>query len=112
MKSFLVSDKPLHARDWAVDASVAVIAFLFGVAQMMLEASSIIIPDLALRQYLGLVNVVPSSTAYLALAVSMDARCYGAPDVVRTSLDDRRMSAASWGALVGGVAACLVLCLL
>ena len=70
MKSFLVSDKPLHARDWAVDASVAVIAFLFGVAQMMLEASSIIIPDLALRQYLGLVNVVPSSTAYLALAVT------------------------------------------
>ena len=47
-----------------------------------------------------------------ALAVSMDARCYGAPDVVRTSLDDRRMSAASWAALLGGLAVCLALCLL
>ena len=46
------------------------------------------------------------------LAVSMDARCYGAPGVVRTSLDDRRMSAASWAALAGGLAACLALCLL
>ena len=70
MKSFLMSDKKMRAKDWAIDAAVAAVALLFGVAQLMLEASSVIIPDLALRQYLGLVNVVPSPIAYLALAAT------------------------------------------
>lgn len=65
-----MSDKKMTAKDWVIDAVVAVVAFLFGVAQLLLEASSIIIPDLAMRQYLGLVNVVPSTEAYLALAAS------------------------------------------
>lgn len=43
------------------------------------------------------------------LAVAMDARCYGAPDVARTSLAPRRFTARSVGVLVGGLAACAAL---
>ena len=39
-----------------------------------------------------------------SLAVAMDARCYGAPDVVRTSLKARRMSAGAWATLLVGIA--------
>ena len=45
-----------------------------------------------------------------ALAVSMDSRCYGAPDVVRTALNARRMDAASAAALAVGLVACVALC--
>ena len=44
-----------------------------------------------------------------ALAVAMDARCYGAPGVVRTSLARRRFSAASLLTLVAGLAVCALL---
>ena len=39
--------------------AVMLAAFLFGCGQLMLTASSIVIPDLELRQYLGIVNDVP-----------------------------------------------------
>ena len=57
-------------RDWGIDAAVALLAFLFGSAQLMLTASSIVIPDLALRQYLGMVNVVPNVQVFVALAIT------------------------------------------
>ena len=44
-----------------------------------------------------------------ALAVAMDARCYGAPDVARTSLAPRRFSARSGLVLAGGLLACAAL---
>ena len=44
-----------------------------------------------------------------ALATAMDARCYGAPDVVRTSLADRRIAPRSVIVLAGGLALCAVL---
>lgn len=44
-----------------------------------------------------------------SLAVAMDARCYGAPDIVRTSLAKRRFSAAAIVVLTVGLAACVVL---
>ena len=70
MDSFLVSNRPMTAKDWAIDAAVMAAAFLFGCVQLMLTASSIVIPDLALRQYLGMVNVVPNASVFVALALT------------------------------------------
>lgn len=70
MDSFLVSNRPMTAKDWAIDAAAAAASFLFGCVQLMLTASSIVIPDLALRQYLGMVNVVPDASVFVALALT------------------------------------------
>ena len=42
-----------------------------GCLQLMLTASSIIIPDLALRQYLGVVNVVPDLQVFVGLGMTV-----------------------------------------
>lgn len=60
----------MSPKDWGVDAVVATAAFLFGCVQLMLAASSIVIPDFALRQYLGMVNVVPNVQVFVALAIT------------------------------------------
>lgn len=61
-----------HAvRRWLVDLAVAAGAFLFGWGQLMLTASSIIIQDVALRQYLGTVSVTPTSQVVIALAITV-----------------------------------------
>ena len=70
METFLVNNRPMSSKDWGVDIAVAVAAFLFGCGQLMLAASSIVIPDLALRQYLGMVNVVPNIQVFVALALT------------------------------------------
>lgn len=44
-----------------------------------------------------------------ALAVAMDARCYGVPGIERTSLDDRRFAPRSAAVLVAGLALCAAL---
>lgn len=46
------------------------------------------------------------------LAVAMDARCYGAPDVRRTSLAHRPLTLSSVAVLIVGVAACVTLAVL
>ncbi|WP_080801728.1 sensor histidine kinase [Arabiibacter massiliensis] len=70
MENFLVNNRPMTAKDWAVDVAVTAVAFLFGCGQLMLAASNIVIPDLALRQYLGMVNVVPNVQVFVALALT------------------------------------------
>lgn len=70
MDNFLVNNRLMTPRDWGIDVAVAVAAFLFGCGQLMLTASSIVIPDLALRQYLGMVNVVPNLQVFIALALT------------------------------------------
>ena len=47
-----------------------------------------------------------------ALAVAMDARCYGAPDVVRTSLARRRFTVGALATLLAGLAICAALAVL
>lgn len=47
-----------------------------------------------------------------SLAVAMDARCYGAPDVRRTSLGGRRLTARGIAALAVGLAICASLAVL
>ncbi len=65
-----MNNRPMTLKDWGIDAAVALAAFLFGCGQLMLTASSIVIPDLALRQYLGMVNVVPNMQVFVALALT------------------------------------------
>ena len=71
MENLLMTQREMTARDWAVDAAVMLLAFAFGCVQLMLTASSIIIPDLALRQYLGMVNVVPDLQVFVGLAMTV-----------------------------------------
>lgn len=47
-----------------------------------------------------------------ALAVAMDARCYGTPEVVRTSLDNRRFPLACGAVLAGGLVVCVTVSIL
>ena len=70
MDNVLVNNRPMSPKDWGIDIAVAAAAFLVGCGQLMLAASSIVIPDLAMRQYLGMVNVVPSASVFVALALT------------------------------------------
>ena len=70
MEDFLKSSRSTSSKDWAIDVVVALVAFAAACVQLMLTVSSIIIPDLALRQYLGLVNIVPEFGVFVALAVT------------------------------------------
>lgn len=71
MDNLLMTYRDMTARDWLVDAAVALAAFAVGCLQLMLTASSIIIPDLALRQYLGVVNVVPDLQVFVGLGMTV-----------------------------------------
>ena len=71
MKNLLMTYRDMTTRDWLVDAAVALAAFAVGCLQLMLTASSIIIPDLALRQYLGVVNVVPDLQVFVGLGMTV-----------------------------------------
>lgn len=70
MEDFLKSSRSMSSKDWAIDVVVALVAFAAACVQLMLTVSSIIVPDLALRQYLGLVNIVPEFGVFVALAVT------------------------------------------
>ena len=70
MENVLVNNRPMSPKDWGVDVAVTAAAFLVGCGQLMLAASSIVVPDLSMRQYLGIVNVVPSASVFVALAVT------------------------------------------
>ena len=71
MDNLLMTYRDMTTRDWLVDAAVALAAFAVGCLQLMLTASSIIIPDLALRQYLGVVNVVPDLQVFVGLGMTV-----------------------------------------
>ena len=75
MDNLLMTYRDMTTRDWLVDAAVALAAFAVGCLQLMLTASSIIIPDLALRQYLGVVNVVPDPVSYTHLTLPTSLGC-------------------------------------
>ena len=70
MEDFLKSNRSMSSKDWAIDVVVALAAFAVACVQLMLTVSSIIFPDLALRQYLGLVNIVPEFGVFVALALT------------------------------------------
>ena len=71
MEEFLIDKRPLSAKDWAVDAGIALAAFLFGCMQLYLVTSNFVMPDETLRALLGIDAIVPSSAAYMAVALTV-----------------------------------------
>lgn len=55
-------------RDWAIDVAVAVAAFLFGCAQLVLASTSIVFVDGPFREMMRSVDLVPGVYSYIALA--------------------------------------------
>lgn len=66
--AYPAEEDSLRARDWAIDAGIAVAAFLFGCVQLFLASTSVIYVDGPFREMAGLVNIVPNMYAYGALA--------------------------------------------
>lgn len=61
----------MSLKDWGIDVAVAVAAFLFGCMQLVLVTSSFVMPDETLRRLLGIDAIVPSTAAYVAVALTV-----------------------------------------
>ena len=61
----------MSLKDWGIDVFVAVAAFLFGCMQLVLVTSSFVMPDETLRRLLGIDAIVPSTAAYVAVALTV-----------------------------------------
>lgn len=70
MEDFLINSKKLTAADWLFDAAVALGAFAFGCAQLLLTLSSVVMPDELFRQLLGIPNSMPQTGAYVAVGLT------------------------------------------
>lgn len=69
MNSFLVNETRLTAQQWAFDCALAGAVFLFGVAQLLLTSTSIMVHDEGFRSMIGYVNIAPSFSAFVGLAL-------------------------------------------
>ena len=70
MENFLVNNRPLSSRDYAFDIAVAAAAFAFGALQLMLAVWNVFVPDEALRRLLGIENILPTASAFVALGLT------------------------------------------
>ncbi len=61
-------DDERTARDWAIDAGVALAAFAFGCAQLLLASTSVVFVDGLFRELMSSVDLVPGFYSYVALA--------------------------------------------
>lgn len=60
----------MGAADWLFDTAIALGAFAFGCAQLLLTLSSVVMPDELFRQLLGIPNVMPQTGSYVAIALT------------------------------------------
>lgn len=65
----LSTNKHMRPLDWGVDAGIAVAAFAFGCLQLYLSVN-LLIPDEAVRRFLGIEALVPSMNAIAAVAIT------------------------------------------
>lgn len=70
MEDFLFNTKKMDAADWLLDAAIALGAFAFGCAQLLLTMSSVVMPDELFRQLLGITNAMPQTGAYVAVGLT------------------------------------------
>lgn len=70
MDNFLVNTKKMDVSDWLLDGAIALAAFAFGCIQLLLTTSSVVMPDEMFRQLLGIPNMMPQTSAYVALALT------------------------------------------
>lgn len=69
MDEILSTNRQMTARDWAADAAIALAACAFGCLQLYLSVN-LLIPDEALRRFLGIEALVPSASAIAAVAIT------------------------------------------
>lgn len=69
MEDMLVNKQKMRPFDWAVDVAIALAAFAFGCLQLYLSVN-LLIPDEALRRFLGIEALVPSAKAIAAVAIT------------------------------------------
>lgn len=69
MSNPLIQTTDLTARQWAFDAAVALAAFAFSCAQLLLTSTSVIVHDEMFRSIIGYVSMAPSPAAFCALAL-------------------------------------------
>lgn len=69
MSNPLINTTDLTVRQWAVDVGVALAAFLFACAQLLLTSTSVIVHDEMFRSIVGYVSVAPSPAVFCALAL-------------------------------------------
>lgn len=70
MEDFLINTKKMSVADWLLDVAIALGAFAFGCAQLLLTMSSVVMPDELFRQLLGIPNVMPQTGSYVAIALT------------------------------------------
>ena len=61
------SEEERSGKDWAIDIAVAVLAFAFGCAQLLLTSTSVIFVDRMLEEMTHQVELVPNVYSYIAL---------------------------------------------
>ncbi|MEG2628939.1 MAG: sensor histidine kinase [Raoultibacter sp.] len=69
MNNFLVNTNELTTKQWLFDCALAVAVFAFGVAQLLLTSTSVVIHDEGFRDMIGYVSVAPSFSAFVGLAL-------------------------------------------
>jgi len=69
MEDALFPHIEMTALDWLADAAIALAAFAFGCLQLYL-AVNLLIPDEAMRRFLGIEALVPTANAIAAVAVT------------------------------------------
>lgn len=69
MEDALFPHTEITALDWLADAAIALAAFAFGCLQLYL-AVNLLIPDEAMRRFLGIEALVPTANAIAAVAVT------------------------------------------
>ena len=62
------SDEERSGKDWAIDIAVAVAAFAFGCAQLLLTSTSVVFVDRVVEDMTRQVELVPNIYSYIALA--------------------------------------------
>ncbi len=60
-------DAERTGKDWAIDAAVAMAAFAFGCAQLLLTSTSVVFVDRLFEEMTRQVNIVPNIYSYVAL---------------------------------------------
>ena len=60
-------DADRTAKDWAVDVAVALVAFAFGCAQLLLASTSVVFVDGLFRDMMRQVDLIPGFYSYVAL---------------------------------------------
>ena len=61
------SNEERSGKDWAIDIAVALAAFAFGCAQLLLTSTSVVFVDRVVEEMTRQVEIVPSGYSYIAL---------------------------------------------